>query len=304
MALATRPKPKIQHKKRQARHHRHSKHYLKTYLPYLPMALIVALGIAVNSLWSHGSVLGVQQDFTDGSLLYATNQQRAAAQEANLTLDPQLSAAAQAKANDMAAKNYWSHTSPSGDTPWTFIANAGYQYETAGENLAYGFKDVDAAIKGWMSSPEHRANILNDQYQNVGFGIAESSDYQGKGPQVIVVAEYGRPAAAVANITFSVPTTTQNAPAAQVQGAQTETAARPVSRIEVISGNRANWALLVVAAVTGAAFAVFVTRHGMRLHRVAVRGEQFVVRHPWLDVSMVLVITVGCLLTRSSGIIR
>lgn len=51
MTLTTRPKPKLQHKKRQARHHRHSKHYVKTYWPYLPMLVIVGLGYIISDAW-------------------------------------------------------------------------------------------------------------------------------------------------------------------------------------------------------------------------------------------------------------
>ena len=52
MALATRPKPKANHKKRQANHHRQSRRYLKSYLPYLPMLAIGGLGTIVNTLWA------------------------------------------------------------------------------------------------------------------------------------------------------------------------------------------------------------------------------------------------------------
>src|ERR1700752_643749 len=98
MALATRPKPNASHKKRQAQHHRHSRHYLKTYWPYLPMLMIVVVGLAISSLWSSGTaVLGAQADFSSQSLLSATNSDRTANHETGLTLDPQLAAAAQAK---------------------------------------------------------------------------------------------------------------------------------------------------------------------------------------------------------------
>ncbi len=53
MALATRPKPKTYHKKRQAQHHRHSKLYMKTYYPYLPMLGIVAFGVFVDKSWAY-----------------------------------------------------------------------------------------------------------------------------------------------------------------------------------------------------------------------------------------------------------
>src|SRR5580700_10831008 len=48
MALATRPKPKIQHRKQRAQHHHHGKLYLKTYWPYLPMLAIIGVGALVN----------------------------------------------------------------------------------------------------------------------------------------------------------------------------------------------------------------------------------------------------------------
>ena len=51
MALATRPKPKVHHRKRQAKHHRQSKLYLKPYLPYLPMFAVIGLGVIANKFW-------------------------------------------------------------------------------------------------------------------------------------------------------------------------------------------------------------------------------------------------------------
>lgn len=131
--------------------------------------------------------------FDIGSLLAYSNSQRAAAGESYLNLNGALDAAAQAKANDMVAQNYWGHYSPSGASPWTFISNAGYGYSAAGENLAYGFASSADVITAWMNSAEHRANLLNGGFVDVGFGIANSPDYVGTGPETIVVAEYGTP---------------------------------------------------------------------------------------------------------------
>jgi hypothetical protein len=55
MALATRPKPTTHHKKRSGEHHRHSKHYLRPYWPYLPMLTIVGAGVLVNYFWAKSS---------------------------------------------------------------------------------------------------------------------------------------------------------------------------------------------------------------------------------------------------------
>jgi hypothetical protein len=45
-------------------------------------------------------------------------------------------------------------------------------------------------------------------------------------------------------------------------------------------------------------------RHGFRLKRWLNQGEAFVVQHPYVDVAIVFVVTVGYLLTRTSGIIK
>jgi hypothetical protein len=57
MALATRPKPNVHHKKRRAQHHRHSKTYVKAYWPYLPMLIIVGAGASIDKLWSSGALV-------------------------------------------------------------------------------------------------------------------------------------------------------------------------------------------------------------------------------------------------------
>lgn len=51
MAIASRPKPKVQHKKRKAMHHQHTNAYLKPYWPYLPMVAIVGFGAYLSAHW-------------------------------------------------------------------------------------------------------------------------------------------------------------------------------------------------------------------------------------------------------------
>lgn len=41
----------------------------------------------------------------------------------------------------------------------------------AGENVAYGYKDIESVVKGWMNSSGHRANILG-HYNLTGIAIA------------------------------------------------------------------------------------------------------------------------------------
>ena len=195
MVLAAHPKHKvsIHDKKRFGQHHKPSKHYTKTYWPYLPMLLVVLCGFVLNLTWHPGqAVLGYATSISPTGLLDETNTQRTQNSETALAMNSQLMQAAQAKANDMVAKNYWSHVSPDGTQPWQWITNAGYSYMSAGENLAYGFDTSSATVSGWMNSAEHRANILNSDFQDVGFGIANSPNFNGDGEETVVVAMYGQ----------------------------------------------------------------------------------------------------------------
>ncbi|HEX5744482.1 MAG TPA: CAP domain-containing protein [Candidatus Saccharimonadales bacterium] len=268
------------------------------------MLLIVFMGLLVNSVWSGKGVLGSTSDFSASSLLSDTNAERAKHGEPPLRLDARLSNAAQAKADDMIKYGYWSHTSPDGKTPWTFITQSGYRYQVAGENLAYGFASATDSVVGWMNSPEHRDNILNKAYRDVGFGVASSPNFMGHGPETIVVAEYGRPAESGAG--GAVPVAGASAGTVFKDGGKVlgaELAARPVSRIQLLTGD-AKWSLFLVVAVTGAAGTLFMLRHGYKVHRWATRGEMFVTQHPYYDIAIVAVITAGLVLTRVSGIVR
>ncbi|MGH7240972.1 MAG: CAP domain-containing protein [Candidatus Saccharimonadales bacterium] len=211
MTLVAPLKPPAHHKKTTGRHHRHSKTYHKPYWPYLPVIGIVIAGILLSNVsWlpGRGSVLGYATDMSVQELLDDTNQQRIGNGVAALGLNSLLDNAAQAKANDMAARDYWSHNTPDGQTPWTFITAAGYNYQLAGENLAYGFDTAADTLTGWMNSPEHRANILNGGYTEVGFGYINIANYQSTGPETLVVAMYASPASAPAPVVTPAPTPT------------------------------------------------------------------------------------------------
>jgi hypothetical protein len=334
--------PTVHDKKRQGLHHKTSRHYTKTYWPYLPMLLLMIVGTVLNFAWQPGkAVLGYATSIGPASLLQETNIQRGQSSQTALMLNNQLSAAAQAKANDMAARNYWSHVTPDGVQPWQFIQNAGYNYAAAAENLAYGFDTSAAAVAGWMNSPGHRANILNAQYREVGFGIANVANYQNEGEQTIVVAMYGQPSATAAqssNGTAAIsvrvgpaptaaPTPASSpAPSAPVPSntpapsSPTETPAptaptnsatppqtlraREVARIDILTNGRIQWAALAVAVVAGLSICVFFIRHARLWHRLIVKGERFIIHHPILDTAFVAIGVIGFLLTRTSGFIH
>lgn len=288
MSLTPRPKLKSYHKKRHAQHHSHSRGYLKTYWPYLPMLAIILGGIGFNSLLvSSSAVLSAQSNFSSSSLLQCSNTTREANQRSDLKLNSDLTNAAESKANDMVKLNFWSHTSPSGQTPWSYITASGYSYQAAGENLAYGFSNACNVVSAWLNSPSHRANLLSPNYEDVGFGVSESNNFLGQGPKVIVVAEYGEPAGAVSNAMPS-----------SVLGAS-----QPVSRLTLWSGLSNAYVTLLVGLLSGAAITILVIRHTIRLNRLLRYSEAFISEHPFLDICFVLVATAGLLAIHSAGFI-
>lgn len=135
------------------------------------------------------SVLGIQADISSDQLLFLTNKERQNTGVGPLVINDELSQAASAKADDMFQYNYWAHNSPSGKTPWAFITAAGYKYIYAGENLARGFTTTQSVIDAWMASPDHRANMLSSNYQDVGFAV-KSGNLNGE-DTVLVVEEFG-----------------------------------------------------------------------------------------------------------------
>lgn len=108
-----------------------------------------------------------------------------------LQWNPVLAEAAAEKAEDMAQKGYFAHTSPEGTTPWAWFKKAGYSYSYAGENLAVYFSDSWDVHQAWMDSDGHRANILNGKFTEIGIAAAKGI-YQGK-ETIFVVQLFGRP---------------------------------------------------------------------------------------------------------------
>ena len=83
--------------------------------------------------------------------------------------------AAGAHSTDMAANNYFSHTSQDGRNPGQRITGAGYAWSAYGENIAAGQTSVQAVVDGWLSSPGHCANIMNASYADMATACVASS---------------------------------------------------------------------------------------------------------------------------------
>lgn len=112
---------------------------------------------------------GVLSGFAQ-QVVQITNEERSRAGCGPVTVSQQLTAAAQGHSEDMALNDFFSHTGSNGSQFWQRIEAAGYQYWSAGENIAAGYHTAQAVMDGWMGSSGHRANILNCDYREIGVG--------------------------------------------------------------------------------------------------------------------------------------
>ncbi|NLY77879.1 MAG: serine protease [Tissierellia bacterium] len=103
------------------------------------------------------------------------NLERQKAGLAPLTFSEELSKVARIKSQDMADKNYFSHTSPTYGDPFQMMRSFGISYRYAGENIAKGYRSAESVMNGWMNSSGHRANILNVNFGKIGVGYVETN---------------------------------------------------------------------------------------------------------------------------------
>lgn len=85
-----------------------------------------------------------------------------------LRLNPTLYGIANAHAGDMARHDYFSHTGRDGSTVDGRATRAGYAWHAIGENIAADQLSADAAVRGWMNSPGHCANIMSPDFSEMG----------------------------------------------------------------------------------------------------------------------------------------
>lgn len=99
-----------------------------------------------------------------------------------------LDQAAQAKADDIASTNNFSHTSLNGWTSEQWKIANGYPPSSPGwgENLRWSSPNPFDAFQVWLNSPDHFQNMISSNYTEVGVGIADGSELWG-----IYVLEFG-----------------------------------------------------------------------------------------------------------------
>jgi len=132
---------------------------------------------------------------TDGGVFAFTNRERVNASLPVFGKNEILNQIAKERLNDMFAKGYFEHVSPTGESASTVADDLGYEYIAIGENIALGnFENDEVLVAAWMASPGHRANILNSRFTLLGVAVGKGL-YNGRSTW-IGVQIFARPASA------------------------------------------------------------------------------------------------------------
>jgi uncharacterized protein YkwD len=141
------------------------------------------------------------QDDLRKATLCLMNAERRARGLGRLRGQPALERAAGTYAREMVRQRFFDHTSPGGSTMLSRIRSTRYLRDvvswSVGENLAWGSGQratPRATVRAWMQSADHRANLLDAHFRDVGIGVAEGAPEQLGAGEVggTYVTDFGR----------------------------------------------------------------------------------------------------------------
>lgn len=122
----------------------------------------------------------VKMTAAEEAVFKATNAYRKAQGLPVLEADQRLVTIARLRSQDMAKRNYFSHTTPDGSDVFAILRTQRVSFVAAGENLArnnYALKEApNVAMQGWIKSPGHRTNLLHPAFGRIGIGLAVAKD--------------------------------------------------------------------------------------------------------------------------------
>ena len=136
----------------------------------------------------------------ESSVLVEINALRRTHGRPPLRLSPSLSAAATGHSRSMGARGFFEHESADGTPFWRRVerhyGRRGFSYWAVGENLLWASPTIDAgeALKWWLESPPHRANLLDRRWREVGLSairVAAAPGAFGGLDVAILTADFG-----------------------------------------------------------------------------------------------------------------
>jgi uncharacterized protein YkwD len=162
---------------------------------------VLAVATTLTGAASAGTSTGTaSMRSLEASVLVEINAFRTAHGLPLLRVNARLGAAARQHSEQMALDGYFAHNSADGSAFWRriqrFYASSRWQYWSVGENLLWSSPAVDAsrALAMWLASPEHRANLMNPHWHEIGISAVHADAapgvYHGL-PVTIVTTDFG-----------------------------------------------------------------------------------------------------------------
>lgn len=136
---------------------------------------LASIVLMLASLIGCNSSIDIDYSAQAQELFTLTNNERTSRSLAALTWNNTLAETARKHAQDMADRDYFSHTNPEGDAVGDRATDEGYVWLMIGENLAMGQPTADDVIDSWMASTGHRENILLPGFTEMGIGVAANA---------------------------------------------------------------------------------------------------------------------------------
>jgi uncharacterized protein YkwD len=141
-----------------------------------PLAPFLFMILCAAPFGAKACTMPADTDRVRAQVLMQVNAERAKRRLPPLRADQNLARAAQDHACDTAHSGKMSHRGSDGSDLSARLRRVGYDYNLAAENVAKGYSDPAAVMKGWMSSTGHRRNILTAEAVDLGLGIAIGKD--------------------------------------------------------------------------------------------------------------------------------
>jgi len=146
------------------------------------LAAITVVAIAATMLVPAISYASPALDAEELAFCKLINDYRVANGRPALLVSTDLSEASDWHTDDMAAKNYFSHTDSLLRDPFVRMAAFGYNHNTwKGENIAAGNSTASGTFTQWKNSSGHNANMLNTNFKVMGiarsYNAASTYDY-------------------------------------------------------------------------------------------------------------------------------
>ena len=133
----------------------------------------------IPTLGNNRPTKGITISEDEWNILRLTNIERAKKGETLLTMPAALQKAATTRAKENVNNKQPAHTRPNG-TSYTTAVPSSFKNTGLGENMFKCTTDVTAqlAMRGWMNSSAHKANILRTSFQYMGVGTYQTEAVQ------------------------------------------------------------------------------------------------------------------------------